>query len=96
MIKKPTCFETSNARCIDLNLTNKEFLKNSGITEVGVSEHQSFIVTALKSQLQQKIAKTKPSGLYFRYNLGIFKEDPDNSFKNNLITVPGGPKKKRP
>ena len=43
LIKKPTCFQSSNPRCIDLILTNKkELFKNNDVFEVGVSDHYSF------------------------------------------------------
>ena len=60
LIKKPTCFQSSNPTCIDLILTNKkEFLKNVDVIEVGISDHHSLIVTALKSILLKGNAKTK-------------------------------------
>ena len=52
LIKKTTCFQPSNPTCIDLILTNKkEFFKNNDVIEFGISNHHSFIVTALKSVL---------------------------------------------
>ena len=60
LIKKPTCFQSSNPTCIDLILTNKkEFFKNTDVIEVGISDHHSLIVTALKSLLLKGNAKTK-------------------------------------
>ena len=57
LIKKPTCFQSSNPRCIDLILTSlKELFENN---EVGISDHRSFIVAALKSQLRKGNPKTK-------------------------------------
>ena len=53
LIKKPTCFQSTSPSCIDLILTNKkEFFKNSNVFEVGISDHHSLIVTALKSVSQ--------------------------------------------
>ena len=87
LIKKPTCFQSSNQRCIDLILTNKkELFKNNDVFEVRISDHHSFIVTALKSQLLKGNAKTKLYRDYSSFNLDIFKEDLENSFKNNFIT----------
>ena len=87
LIKKPTCFQSSNPRCIDLILTNKnELFKNNDVFEVGISDHHSFIVTALKSHLLKVNAKTKLYRDYSSFNLDIFKEDLKNSFKNNFIT----------
>ena len=60
LIKKPTCFQSSNPTCIDLILTNKkEFFKNTDFIEVGISDHHSLIVIALKSLLLKGNAKTK-------------------------------------
>ena len=51
LIKKPTCFQSTSPSCTDLILTNKnEFFKNSNVFEVGISDHHSLIVTALRSQ----------------------------------------------
>ena len=50
--KEPTWFQSSNPTCIDLILTNtKELFKNTDTIEVGIFDHHSLIVTALKSQL---------------------------------------------
>ena len=87
LIKKPTCFQSSNPRCIDLIFINKkELFKNNDVFEVGISDHHSFSVTALKSQLLKGNAKTKLYRDYSSFNLDIFKEDLENSFKNNFIT----------
>ena len=87
LIKKPTCFQSSNPRCIDLILTNKkEIFKNNDAFEVGISDHHSFIVATLKSQLLKGNTKTKLYRDYSSFNLDIFNEDFENSFKNNFIT----------
>ena len=78
-IKKPTCFQSSNPRCIDLILINKkELFKNN--------DHPSFIVTPLKRQLLKGNAKIKLYRDYSSFSLDIFKEELENSFKNNFIT----------
>ena len=52
LINKPTCFQSANPTCIDLILTNKKaFFKNSNVLEVGISDHHSFITTALRNHL---------------------------------------------
>ena len=87
LIKKPTCFQSSNPTCIDLILTNKkEFFKNTDVIEVGISDHHSLIVTALKSLLLKGNAKTKLYRDYSSFNMDHFKEDLDNNLKNNSIT----------
>ena len=52
LIKKPTCFQSSNPTCIDLILTSKKvFFKSTDVIEVGISDYHSLIVTVSKSQL---------------------------------------------
>ena len=81
------CFQSSNPTCIDLILTNKkEFFKNTDVIEVGISDHHSLIVTALKSLLLKGNAKTKLYRDYNSFNIDHFKEDLDNNLKNNSIT----------
>ena len=49
LIKKRTCFQSSNPTYIDLTSTNKkELFKTTDVTEVGISHYHSLIVTALK------------------------------------------------
>ena len=87
LIKKPTCFQSSNPTCIDLVLTNKkDFFKNTGVIEVGISDHHSLILTALKSLLLKGNAKTKLYRDYSSFNMDHFKEDLDNNLINNSIT----------
>ena len=72
-IKKPTCFQSSNPTCIDLILTNKkESFKNTDIIEVGIFNHHSLIVTALKIQLLKGNSKTKPYQDYDSFNIYHF------------------------
>ena len=87
LIKKPTCFQSSNATCIDLILTNKkEFFKNFEVIEVGISDHHCLIVTPLKSLLLKGNAKTKLYRDYSSFNIDHFKEDLGNNLKSNSIT----------
>ena len=86
LIKKPTCFYSSNSTCIDLISTNKkEFFKNTDVIEVGISDHRSLIVTALKSLLLKGNAKTKLYWDYSSFNIDHFKEDLGNNLKNKSI-----------
>lgn len=62
------------------------FFKNSDVVEVWISDYHIFIVTVLKSQLQTGNAKTKLYWDYSSFNLDIFKEDLENSFKLNFIS----------
>ena len=54
--------------------------------EVGISDHHSFTVTALKSQLLKGNAKKKLYRDYSYFSLDILKEDLESSFKDNFIT----------
>ena len=53
--------------------------------EVGISDHHSFTVTALKSQLFKGNVKTKLYRDYSSFSLDILKEDLENSFKDDFI-----------
>ena len=64
----------------------QEFFKNTDVIEVGISDHHSLIVTALKSLLLKGNAKTKLYRDYNSFNMNQFKEDLDNNLKNNSIT----------
>ena len=87
MIKKPTCFQSSDPTCIDLILTNKKgFFKNTDVTEVGISDHHSLTVTALKSLQLKGNAKAKLYRDYSSFNMDQFKENLDNNLKNKSIT----------
>ena len=82
LIKKPTCFQSAKPNYIDLIFTNKkELFKNSNILEVGISDHHSLIVTALKSQLIKDNAKMKLYRDYSSFRMEIFKADLDQNLK---------------
>ena len=73
LIKKSTCFQFSDPRCLDLILRN--FLRL-----------HSLIVTALKSQLLKGNTTAKLYRDYSSFNIDHFKEDLGNNLKNNSIT----------
>ena len=82
LIKKPTCFQSSNPTYIDLILANKkELFKNTDVIEVGISYYHSLTVTVLKSLLIKGNAKTKLYQDYNSFNTDHFKEDLDNNLK---------------
>ena len=81
LIKKPTCFQSANPTCIDLILTNKKSLfKNSNVLEVEISDHHSFITTAMRTQLIK--AKMKMCRDYKTFNTDFFKRDLRKSLEN--------------
>ena len=87
LIKKPTCFQSSNPTCIDLILTNKKKnVKKIGVIKVGNSDHHSLIVTALKSLLLKGNAKTKLYRNHSSFIINHFKEDLDSNLKKKSIT----------
>ena len=50
LINDPKYFQSANYKCIDLILKNRNnIFKKSIVIEEGISDHQSLIVTALKS-----------------------------------------------
>ena len=74
LINKP-CFQSANLTCIDFILTNKKTLfKNSNVLEVGISDHHSFITTALRTQLIKGNAKMKMYRDYKTFNIDFSKE----------------------
>ena len=86
LIKKPTCFQSSNPTCIDLILTNKkEFFKNTDVIEVGIPNHHSLIATDLKSLLLKGNAKTKLYRDYNSFNIDHVKGNLDNNLKKTVL-----------
>ena len=80
LIKKPTCFQSSNPTCIDLILTiKKEFFKKTDVIEVEISDHHYLIITALKSLPLKRNAKTKLYQDYSSFSIDHFKEDLENN-----------------
>ena len=84
LINKPTCFQLANPTCIDLILTNKKSLfKNSNVLEVRISNHHSFITTALRSQLIKGNTKMKMYRDYKTFNTELLKRDLEESLENH-------------
>ena len=84
LINKPTCFQSANPTCIDLILTNKKSLfENLNVLEVGISDHHSFITTALRTQLIKRNAKMKMYRDYKTFNIDFFKRDLRESLENH-------------
>ena len=78
MIDKPICFRSENPSYIDLIQPNKkEQFKHSEVIQAGISDHQIFTVTTLKSQLVKGNAETKIYRDYSRFPMDAFKEDLD-------------------
>ena len=87
LIKKPMCFQSKNPNHIDLILTNKKYLfKNSNVLEAKISNHHSFIITGLKSQLVKGNEKTKLRRDYSEFNMDNFKAELDDKLKSGIVT----------
>ena len=54
--------------------------------EVGISDHHSFIITALKNQLVKAIAKTKLYRDYSEFNIDNFKAELEDKLKSGIVT----------
>ena len=68
-------------------MTNKnDVFKNSNVLEVGISDHHSFIITALKSQPVKENAETKLYRGYSEFNMGNFKVELDDKLKSGIVT----------
>ena len=84
LINKPTCFQSANLNCIDLILTNKKrFSKIWYVLEVGISDHHSFITTALRSQLINVNVKIKIYKDYKTFKIECFISDFGESLENH-------------
>ena len=69
-LNNPTCFQSTNPTCNYLSLTNKRSLfKNSDVLEVGISDHHSFIITALRTHLIKGNAKMRMYRYYKTFNI---------------------------
>ena len=60
--------------------------KNSNVFEVGISDHHSFTITALKSQLVKGNTKTKIHCDYSEFNMDNFKVELGNKLKSGIVT----------
>ena len=54
--------------------------------EVGISDHHSFIITALKNQLVKAVAKTKLYRDYSEFNIDNFKAELEDKLKSGIVT----------
>ena len=62
------------------------FFKNSNVSEAGISDHHSFTITALKSQLFKGNTKTKINYDYSEFNMDNFKVELDSKLKSGIAT----------
>ena len=62
------------------------FFKSSNVFEVGISDHHSFTITALKSKLVKGNTKTKIHCDYSEFNMDNFKVELGNKLKSGIVT----------
>ena len=62
------------------------FFKSSNVFEVGISDHHSFTITALKSKLAKGNTKTKIHCDYSEFNMDNFKVELGNKLKSGIVT----------
>ena len=79
LIKKPTCYKSSDGRCIDLILTNKNrSFQKSNSFETGISDHHNLIYTMFKTTYE----KSPPQVVHFRsfrnFSFEYFQKDLTN------------------
>ena len=93
LINKLTCFQSANPTCNDLLLTNKKSLfRNSDVLKGWISDHHSFITTALRSHVIKLNAKMKIYRDYKTFNNELFKREIHTTydyscFQNIFITL---------
>ena len=73
---KSSSSQSENPPCVDLTLTSmKELFIYSEVIQVGISDHHSFVITSLKSQLVRgNKKKTKIYSDYSKFNMNTFKD----------------------
>ena len=82
MIKKPTCFKSSNGRCIDLIFTNrKHSFMHSKSFETGFSDHHHMIYTILKTTF----TKLPPKEIIYRDYKNWSQLHFEEELRSNLI-----------
>ena len=76
LIKKATCFQSSNRSCIDLILTNqKNMYKLTNFFEIGLSGHHNLISNVAKSGSFKGRPREKIYGSYRSFNIETFTKN---------------------
>ena len=80
------CFQSKDPSCIGLILkTKKDLFKIVNSLDAGISDHQIFIITALKSQLVYGNSKIKLYRDYSEFNMDNFKAELDDKLKSGMV-----------
>ena len=82
--KKPTCFKSTNGKCIDLMLTNKNrSFKHTNIFETGMSDFHLMIYTMFKMTFEKAQPKQINYRSFKRFNKEIFL----NGIQTSIINI---------
>ena len=80
-IRQPTCWKSSEGRCIDLILSNcKHSFQHTGVAETGLSDHHGLMFTMLKIKFQKLAPKTADNDIDFHVTVEI-----DDVYANFLV-----------
>ena len=84
LIKQPTCYKSSDGKCIDLILTNKNrSFQKSNSFETGISDHHHLIYTMFRLTYE----KSPPQIVHYRtfrnFSLDSFRSDLVNTLTNS-------------
>ena len=85
LIKRPTCYKSSEGRCIDLILTNKNrsFLKTNSF-ETGISDHHHLIYTMFKTTYDKSPPHIVHYRSYRNFSVDNFRRDISKSLMDNV------------
>ena len=85
LIKRPTCYKSSEGRCIDLILTNKNrsFLKTNSF-ETGISDHHHLIYTMFKTTYDKSPPHIVHYRSYRNFSVDNFRRDISKSLMGNV------------
>ena len=73
LIKKPTRYSKEKDSLIDMIITNSDFISNSGVCDVNLSDHQMVIVTRKKARVK-KLKCNFIGRSYRNYNKQVFQD----------------------
>ena len=91
LIKSPTRYSNDKNSLIDVIFTNSDFISNSGVSDVNLSDHQLILTTRKKAKIK-KVKCTFTGRSYRNYNRNVFQNEITNAdwtLFNNEPTVKG-------
>ena len=88
MIKTPTCFKSTQGRCIDLMLTNKRHnFMHTQTFETGESDFHYMIYTMFKTKFEKAPAKVIKYRCFKKFKNDIFQCDLSNNLYNTTTGI---------